>query len=356
MSPGSDASLFAVDPSLDPAGMIDRILGLPRQMRDAWAQANRTTLPSSHAGAKAVAICGMGGSAIGGDITRTLVEPEAEVPVVVLRGYDLPGFVDRDTLVILSSFSGTTEETIAACDRGLEAGARLIAVTTGGLLAERARSAGFPLLQFDFIGHPRSAIGYSSLLMLGVLTRLGYVRRDYDPQVSSAADLLDRMAGDLGPTAEGNPAQRLASRSVGRIVAVYGGGLMAEVARRWKGQFNENGKNWAFFDQLPELNHNAVLGYGFPEHAGASLLVVMLSCPANHPRITLRERITTELLHSNGVPVERVEACGDSAFEQVFSALYFGDFVSYYLALANGVDPSDNRAIDHLKARLAQGA
>ena len=350
------SSSFALDLSLDRAGMIERIVGLPRQMRDAWAQAKSTILPPTHAGAKAVVICGMGGSAIGGDITRTLVESEVDVPIVVVRGYELPGFVDRETLVILSSYSGSTEETLAACDRALEVGARTIAVTTGGVLGQRARSAGFPLLQFRFEGQPREAIGYSSLLMLGVLTQLGYTS-DYSEQISAAADVLERMAAELGPSAaDGNAARGLATRCVGRIVAVYGGGLMAEVARRWKGQLNENGKTWAFFDQLPELNHNAVLGYRFPEDAGRELLVVMLSCEGNHPRIKLREQITAELLESTGIDVHRVEARGSTRFEQVFSALYFGDFVSYYLALANGVDPSDNSAIDHLKARLAQGA
>ena len=336
--------------------MIDHIVALPRQMRDAWEQARNTTLPQDHAGAEAVAICGMGGSAIGGDITRTLVEGEAELPVLVVRGYDLPRFVDRDTLVILSSFSGTTEETLSACDQALERGARVIAVTTGGALAERAKREGFPLLQFGFAGMPREAIGYSSLLMLGVLTQLGYVR-DHSSDIAAAAALLDTMAEELGPdSAPPGAASQLAERCRGRIVGVYGGGLMAEVARRWKGQLNENSKSWAFFDQLPELNHNAVLGYRFPADAGERLRVVQLSASRNHPRITLRDRITAELLQSSGVPVEMVEARGESTFEQVFSALYFGDFVSYYLALLNGVDPSDNSAIDHLKARLAQGA
>jgi glucose/mannose-6-phosphate isomerase len=341
---------------IDRARMIDRIVGLPQQMRYAWTQAKNATLPSSHAGARAIAICGMGGSAIGGDVARTLVESELDVPIVVVRGYDLPGFVDRDTLVILSSYSGWTEETLAACERALEAGARIIAVTTGGALAERAASAGFPLLRFQFPSQPREAIGYSSLLMLGVLTQLGYTS-DYSDQISAAADLLERMAVELGPVGDpANAARGLASRCRGRIVAVYGGGLMAEVARRWKGQLNENAKTWAFFDQLPELNHNAVLGFRFPEGVGRELLVVMLSAQGSHPRITLRERITTELLQSNGIDVERVEARGSGSVEQVFSALYLGDFVSYYLALANGVDPSDNEAIDQLKARLARGA
>jgi glucose/mannose-6-phosphate isomerase len=346
----------ALDLSLDRAGMIGRIVGLPQQMRDAWAQAKSTTLPPSHANASAIVICGMGGSAIGGDIARTLVEGELDFPLLIVRGYDLPGFVDRDTLVILSSYSGNTEETLAACDRALEAGARTIAVTTGGVLAQRAAASGFPLLQFHFQGQPREAIGYSSLLMLGVLTQLGYVR-DYSDQIAAAADLLESMAANLGPTGdEGNAARMLAARCLGRIVAVYGGGLMAEVARRWKGQLNENGKTWAFFDQLPELNHNAVLGFRFPEGVARQLLVVMLSAEGNHPRIRLRERVTTELLESSGIEVEPVEAQGSGKFEQVFSALYLGDFVSYYLALANGVDPSDNAAIDQLKAHLARGA
>ena len=336
--------------------MRDHIVGLPRQIRDAWAQAKSASLPSSHAGARAIAICGMGGSAIGGDLARTLVESEVEVPLVVVRGYDLPGFVGPDTLVILSSFSGTTEETLSACDRALGAGAKVIAVTTGGELAQRAQRKGFPLLQFSFTGMPREAVGYSSLLMLGVLTQLGYAA-DHSDDIAAAADLLDTMAEELGPDGtDGNAAQQLARRCQGRIVGVYGGGLMAEVARRWKGQLNENGKSWAFFDQLPELNHNAVLGYRFPRDAGEHLLVVMLSAENNHPRISLRDRVTAELLESNNVPVERVYARGGTAFEQVFSALYVGDFVSYYLALTNGADPSDNSAIDRLKTRLARGA
>ena len=336
--------------------MIDHMVDLPKQMRVAWAQAKATALPPSHAGAKAIVICGMGGSAIGGDLTRTLVEAEIGVPLAVVRGYDLPGFVDRDTLVILSSFSGSTEETLSACERARERGARRIAVTTGGVLADRARNEGFPLLQFRFSGMPREAVGYSTILMLGVLTQLNYVD-DHSEAISSATDLLESMAPELGPDAgEQNPARLLAARCVGRIVGAYGGGFMAEVARRWKGQLNENGKNWAFFDELPELNHNAVLGFRFPRDAREKLLIVLLSCDANHPRISLRDRITAELLESNGVEVQRVQARGDSVFEQVFSALYAGDFVSYYLALANGADPSDNRTIDHLKSRLAQGA
>jgi glucose/mannose-6-phosphate isomerase len=189
--------------------------------------------------------------------------------------------------------------------------------------------------------------------MVGLLVSLGLVRSPA-ADVEVSAQLLERMAEELGPSAsvDANPARKLATLLRTRVGVVYGGGLMAEVARRWKGQLNENGKTWAFFEPFPELNHNAVLGYRFPEDAGDHVAVVILSSALSHPRIRLRERITTDLLESFGIPVEIVEARGDSPLEQVFSAVYVGDFVSYYLALANQVDPSDNGAIDYLKAKL----
>ncbi len=193
------------------------------------------------------------------------------------------------------------------------------------------------------------------LLMLGVLAKLGYVA-DRTTEVESSADLLHKMAGELGPgaPADENPAKRLAQRLFGHIGVIYGGGLMSEVARRWKGQLNENAKNWAFFEQLPELNHNAVLGYQFPINLSDRLMVVMLSSSLNHPRIGIRESITAELLGRWGVRTERVEARGVRPLEHVLSATYFGDFVSYYLALINDIDPSDIDVINYLKQRLTK--
>lgn len=340
---------------VDRAGMLQRILELPQQVRDAWSLAQRTRLPSSHAGAANIVICGMGGSAIGGDLTRSLVEGEARIPIRVIRGYELPGFVGENSLVILSSFSGTTEETLACCEHALRVNARVLAVTTGGSLASRAHQAGFPLVQFQYPGQPREAIAYSTLLMLGVLTSLGYVP-DRTTEIEAAGTLLEAMAQELGPDtpADRNPAKRLAQRLFGRIGVIYGGGIMAEVARRWKGQLNENAKNWAFFEQLPELNHNAVLGYQFPMNLSERLLVVILSSSLNHRRIITREAITAELLGRWGVRAERVEARGSGRLEHVLTATYFGDFVSYYLALINEIDPSDIEIIDYLKQRLAQ--
>jgi len=340
---------------LDQDGMLARIVGLPSQLRDAWSLVEGLELPHSHRSAENIVICGMGGSAIGGDLARSVIEAEVDVPISIIRGYELPRYVGPQSLVILSSFSGATEETLTACHIALDRGARVVATTTGGVLAERGRDVGFPVVRFAFDGRPREAVGFSLLLNLGILGRLGYIA-DYSHEVEASAVLLEQMANQLGPdtpTPE-NPAKRLAKRLYGRVTLIYGGGYMAEVGRRWKGQMNENAKSWAFSEQLPELNHNAVLGYQFPADLATRMHVVMLASSLNHPRIVLREAATLELLGKWGIESERVDAYGSVALEQVLSAVYFGDFVSYYLALINDVDPSEMGILEELKARLAQ--
>lgn len=342
---------------VDAEGMLGHILGLPAQLREAWSLVQRCGLPGSHGGADHIVMCGMGGSAIGGDLARSILQGEASVPIAVIRGYDLPHYVGPRTLVLLSSFSGSTEETLSACSAALERGARVVALTTGGVLAERGYAASFPVVQFNFDGKPCEAVGYSLLLCLGVLARLGYVA-DRTVQVEASAALLEQMGAELGPEApaDENRAKRLAQRLYGHIALIYGGGLMAEVGRRWKGQMNENAKSWAFNEQLPELNHNAILGYQFPADLAPRMRVVMISSGLNHRRLVLREQVTAELVGRWGIETERVEARGDSPLEHVLSATYVGDFVSYYLALINDVDPSDLDVLNGLKARLAHFA
>jgi len=342
---------------VDSLGMIERLVGLPAQLNDAWTLIQGLSLPSGHKDAANVVICGMGGSAIGGDLVRSLAERECRVPVAVLRGYDLPAYVDKRSLVVLASFSGATEETLSACDQALAVGARVVAITTGGELADRAAASKFPLVQFAFPGTPREAIGYSMLLNLGVLTRLGYLA-DRTTEVGAAIQTLEQMIATIGPEvpAEMNPAKRLAQRLYGKTGLIYAGGILAEVARRWKGELNENAKHWSFFEQLPELNHNAVLGYQFPTDVAQRTLVVMLSSSLNHPQIRLRERITTELLARWGVSPELVLARGESTLEHILSTVYTGDFVSYYLAMINDVDPNEMETLSFLKLRLAQEA
>ncbi len=331
----------------DPGGMLERILDLGKQAREAWERTGEAALPRELAKVKDVTVLGMGGSAIGGDFAAALLAGELAVPISVHRDYGCPNYVGKDSLVIASSYSGNTEETLSGFAEARRRGAKLVAITTGGKLAEEARSAGVPLVTFSYQARPRAALGWSLSLVLGVLSRIGLVR-DLGPDIATALSELDRYSGtrDLG--------KDLARRLFGRVVGMYGYGVMGVMARRWKGQWNENAKNWSFFDVMPELNHNAVIGFPHPDVAREALAIVFLRSSHDAERISLRFDVTAELLARAGIPVEQLAFRGSTALSEVLQAVYLGDHVSFYLALLNGADPSPNEAIDYLKSRLAQ--
>jgi len=338
----------------DPQGMLQRIAELPTQLRAAWQQIQSFVPPPSFRNVRAVVITGMGGSAIGGSLVAALAEPECRVPIVVNRDYHLPAFVDKRTLVIASSYSGNTEETLSATDEALRYGAQVVVITTGGRLSELARERKLPLVTFDYEAQPRAAVGYSFVLLLGVLVQSGLLRGKHK-ELSETVDVLERLQRLIGPEVpmERNPAKQLAQQLIGRVPTVYGAGILAPVAQRWKGQFNENAKTWAAFDQMPELNHNSVVGYQFPGHLPETAFVILLRCSLDHERVQVRYEVTEELLKQAGIKHTTIYAWGESPMAQMWSVLHFGDYVSYYLAALNGVDPTPVERIDFLKSRLA---
>lgn len=349
-------NLDAIDFSAaDPMDMLARIRELPLQCRQSWAAVSGATLPESCCRALNVAVLGMGGSAIGGDLARSLVSASCRAPITVLRDYDLPAWVDENTLVIASSYSGNTEETLSAFEEATARGSHMVAMTTGGKLQEAAVAAGATVFPVTYVSQPRAALGWSLVPMLGLLQAAGF-SPDQSVAVAEAADVMDLLQAEIDATVpeHGNAAKQLARRLQGRIPVVYGSGLLSEVARRWKGQMNENAKNWSFYEVLPELNHNAVLGYEFPADLAARLTVIMLSAPGDHPRNRVRQTVTAELLRRAGVKVEDVSARGQSPLAQILSAIHLGDYVSYYLAILNGVDPSHVNAINYLKDVLSK--
>ena len=339
---------------VDAGDMLAHLEGLPRQLADSWALVQGLGAPAEYGAADAIVVAGMGGSAIGADLVRGLCADSLRVPLVVWREYGLPGFVGPRTLVIASSYSGGTEETLSAVERAAAVGARMLGITTGGPLAATLAARGWPALRFDYPSQPRAAIGYSLLLVLGTLTRLGYLQEQpgaVEAGIAAVAEARER----LGPAVPGgeNGAKQLATALRDRVAVIYGGGFLAPVARRWKGQCNENAKHWAFYEELPELNHNAVMGYeyaGAPDRTPHAVLLRSSLLPA---RLALRYTVTAELLERHGVRYTSVDAWGEGALAHLLSAVAYGDWTSYYLALLNGVDPTGIAAIDYLKARLA---
>lgn len=340
---------------VDADDMLRRVAEMPKQCRDAWSGVTSLELPDDERPIRNVVVLGIGGSAIGGDLLRTLVASECPVPIVVNRDYTLPAFVGPETLAIVSSYSGNTEETLTTFELAHRAGVKLVAFTTDGQVAVRAREWGIPLFSYDYRSQPRAALGYSLIPLLGLLTKLGLVA-DKAADVEEAAAVMESWQAEIRETVpfEDNAAKQLAARLHGHLPVVYGSGYLSEVARRWKGQFNENAKHWGVFEQLPELNHNAVVGYDWPADLAEKVVVVMLRSALDHPRNGVRFDVTAEILAQKGVACEAVQARGERPLAQMLSAIHFGDYVSYYLAILNRADPTPVETIAYLKGRLAE--
>ncbi len=336
----------------DPGDMLGAVASLPRQLTGGYAaaQAALRDVPAPPP-ADAVVICGMGGSAIGGDLVLAAL-PDLAVPAVVVRGYRLPAWVGPRTLVIPVSYSGDTEETLACADEAVRAQARIVSVASGGRLAAFAEAHDLPLIRVPGGGQPRAAVGYLAMPLLAALAWAGLCPAA-DDDVAEAAALLRRGNDEYGPAAGDDPAKRLARDLFGRQAVVYGAGVTAPAARRFKGQINENAKAPAFFNELPELNHNELMGWTSVPQVSQATLGVFLLDEGEDARLLRRAELTEQGLASRGVPVTRIVARGASRLARLFSLVQLGDYVSFYLALLYGVDPTPVTAIQEFKAQLA---
>ncbi|GAG30141.1 unnamed protein product, partial [marine sediment metagenome] len=213
---------------------------------------------------------------------------------------------------------------------------------------------GVPAFVFHYESEPRAALGYGIMPLLAIAQKVGIVadkNEDVDEAIAAMLGLATRI--DETVPLDRNPAKQLAQRLHGRLPVIYSAGILAQVARRWKGQLNETSKMWCFYEELPEANHNALVGYGLPKEIAAKALVVFLRAPSLHPRILLRYELTQTALEEAGVESATVDAEGKSPLAQIMSAVLFGDWVSLYLAVLNGVEPAPTPPIAKLKDRLA---
>jgi glucose/mannose-6-phosphate isomerase len=342
---------------VDSAGMLRHIEALPDQLADSWAHGHSLDLPDELGQVRQVVISGMGGSSISGELAARLIDDTSRVPVFVNRNYGLPAFASgSDTLMIALSHSGNTEETLSATRSAIERGTRLLAITTGGSLAPFATEAGGTAWIYEYDAPPRAALGWLYGQVLAALSRLN-IAPDLSKDVEEAVGLLRRTQPRYTP--ENPTTQNIAKRTAGQLVerfpVIWGAGLLAPVARRWKTQMNENAKSAAFFELLPELNHNAVVGLDFPSDLMHKLGIIQLrSAKYDHIRVAIRHQVTHDLFMQEGVLTEQVSARGDSRLAHQMSLIQLGDWVSYYLAMANEADPTPIGPIDTLKAKLAE--
>jgi glucose/mannose-6-phosphate isomerase len=341
------AAVAAADPTRQAAEILD--LGI--HLTDAlWRVESAGLRPEPAPGGLVVA--GMGGSGIGGRLALAALGPRATAPVTLSSGYALPPWVDGDALVLCSSYSGATEETLACYDDATARGARRLVATTGGALAERARADGVPVVPLPGGFQPRAAVGYLTVVALEAAALCG-AAPSLRGEVEAAAALAGELAAEWGPDGPaGGDAKALARRLAGTVPVIVGAGPTAAVAYRWKCQLNENSKLQAFSSELPELDHNEIVGWSSgPE--GARFAAVFLEDPEVHERVRTRFEITAGLVAPGAAVVERVRPRGGSPLERLVSLVLLGDLVSLYLAVLRGADPGDIAAIDALKRELA---
>lgn len=337
--------------AVDSTAQLSEILDLPTHLRDAlWRVDSAALRPAAAAGGLVVA--GMGGSGIGGRLALGALGSRARRPVSVAAGYALPSWTGADSTVLCSSYSGATEETLACYDAAGALGARRVVATTGGPLADHARRDGVPVIPLPGAFQPRAAVAYSFVVALEVAAAVDAgpsLRAEVEAAAALAEELVIRWGPDAPPDAD---TKRLALSLEDTVPVVAGAELTAPVAYRWKTQLNENAKLPAFASELPELDHNELVGWKAASGYGR-FAAVFLDDVDTHPRTRARIGLTAELIGDDAEEVEVVRSCGTSRTERVVSLILLGDLLSIYLAVLRGADPVEIDILHALKARLA---
>jgi glucose/mannose-6-phosphate isomerase len=332
--------------------MLEAVLGLAGHCRDgSRAGLGAADLPSGD-GVTAVAICGMGGSGVSGDVVRALYRDRLTVPVTVAKGPVLPAFCGKDTLVVLSSYSGNTAETLACFDEATAWGCRVVAVTSGGELGRRAAESGVAAVAVPTGFQPRAAVGHLTFGVLGALEAMGVIPTLGD-EVEHVASVLERLRNRIGPEVPEatNPAKRLAAAIGDRFPVIWGAdGVGGVAAARWRTELNENAKVPAFSASLPELDHNEVVGWSVG--SGDRFALLTLRHAGEHPDVAERFPVSVEVALSAGLTHREVRAEGDTPLSSLMSLVMLGGAVSVYLAALRGVDPTPIDAITRIKKAL----
>jgi glucose/mannose-6-phosphate isomerase len=340
----------------DTKGMFDLVRAFPSHMVDAWERGNRFAGSIETRAVGQVVVCGMGGSAIGGDMVRSFLGDGLSVPLQVNRHYGVPASLRRDAFFVFSSYSGNTGETLAAYDAVRGQGIPSAAITSGGELERRCRTDGVPVCSIPGGMPPRAAIAYSFFPLLLTLGALGLAKAD-EAEFGEAAEALRRWCEEYASDSPENDAARLAGQLEGKLPFVYScGGLFDAVARRWSCQFNENAKSLAHFGTFTELNHNEIVGWKALEGVRGRIVVISLEDQEDHPMARKQADIALGIVEPLSGGVVRVPGVAGRRMTRILTAMILGDFTSVYLACLNGVDPTPVSNIDFLKERLRKSS
>jgi len=340
---------------IDKADMLGLLLNFPLQCRDASRLTQDTKILFEKRNFTKIVFSGLGGSAIGADLARSYLYFESRLPILVFREYELPASVDSSTLIFISSYSGNTEETISAYRQAKERGAAIIIISSDGKLKEYAQKDRITFIQIPGGLPPRCALGYLSIIPLCILAKLGLIQ---DPHlaINQMIGVLEGLRNkNLDPhiAQKDNIAKYIAAKLFNKFTVIYASSIHFDVvAMRLRGQLSENSKSLASSHLFPEMNHNEIVGWQNPKKIFKNFIVLLLRDKDMHPRVARRMEITRDIIKKQGVSLIEVWSRGQDLLSRIFSLIYIGDFISYYLAILYGIDPTPVDRVTYLKEQL----
>jgi glucose/mannose-6-phosphate isomerase len=340
---------------IDSKGTSKWIVDFPKQIEEAVKIGKEANVKINIKGVQNILLTGLGGSSIGGDLLRSYLAGELDIPFSVNRYYTLPEFVGPQTLVIVSSYSGNTEETISAYKDAIKRKAKILCISTGGEVAKMALKLKHAWLKTPPGLSPRAAIGYSFFPLLVVLNRIGFIKSK-DKEIKETIQLLKKKSAIYSnPESPENAPLKLAEQLKGKLPIVYSPAEHLDTINiRWRGQIAENAKQLSSGNFLPEMNHNELVGWKVLKDLMKQTHVIFLKDVATHKRVAIRSDITKQVISQYAGGVTEISSEGKSLLARLFSLIYFGDWMTLYLAVLNNEDPEPIAVIDFLKNELAK--
>ena len=341
--------------TIDSENMHKSIYDFPDHIVQALNLGEKITTHNNYENIQNIVVAGMGGSAIGGDIVKLLTKNELKVPFVIARNYKLPNWVNENTLVICSSYSGNTEETLGCFDDSLNKGAKIFGISTGGKLTKLLMKNKLDVVTIPSGLQPRAALALSFVPMLCLLNKLGFFSSNFKQELNSSVNLLKIIRGKYCNQNKQNPSYEIAQRIYKTIPIIYGENEHTGIiAVRWKGQLSENAKMLAFCNDLPEMNHNEIVGWENNKILMKNISVIWFKDLEDHPRVIARQTATKDIIGKNASNHENISLKGDTQFNRLIHLVHYGDWVSYWCAVLHETDPTPVTKIDQLKRILSK--
>ena len=340
---------------IDPEDMFKSIWEFPDNLNEAFELGNSIKLKNIYSDIKNIVVAGMGGSAIGGDVLSSLESANLNIPLIVCRGYTLPNWVNNKTLVICSSYSGNTEETLGSLDDAIYKKAQICGITTGGKIGQKINDLGFDLVKIPSGLQPRAALAFSFVPMTKLLEKIGILKPEIDKWLKSLIINLEEKRKIYSEENSQNPVYYLSEKIYKKIPIIYAdNSTLSVVATRLKGQICENAKMLTYHNDLPELNHNEIVGWENNSNLFKHLHIIWLKDSSDNKRTKHRQDITSEILNEEKVEQDTIKVDGNTFQERFLHLINYGDWLSYWCAIMHKTDPSPVTKISRLKNELSE--